>query len=663
MVFPTEYVMNECHLFWQYPVITEETFYNQNKTNEKYIGLPWATIIDKKQYDATKIYDIIKHYMEYIDSTNINSTNTTPYYTCCQHIHFRYLLELFNALNITILYSPHKLLNENTINNISIKPCPLYAANIEDTHRNQIFKNIDFLTIPRKYLYSFQGAYDKQWYLTDIREQLFNMTHRADCYVKNIGLWHYNNIVYSTKQNKEKELNETHTHINNTNEYNKLLLESRFSLCPSGSGPNSIRLWESLAVGSIPIILSDTLELPNHTLWDKAVIRVKERDVSKILELVSCIDEKKEKEMRKHCIELYNYFKNNYKNTQNDMLYSNRFNCNRSDSNLSSLDIIHYCCGSYDIGDFGGVARYDYHIKLAFPNRRFFKGPEQKLQMLTYLNNSSHCIVITDNHLVCDIPNKYKTFLVHHGVAKTHAEREPDWNPYWKNLCCSGQDKMFHYRDPQTTTIISISQFCTDEFTKYYDTLYKKFKNIKIVHTSELDSNSNSNNSNLDINIYKTNWNNSSPIVLGNWKDPNKGSFIIEKLRNTSNKFTFKTLNTYPHNVNEINEWNKRKRDIYLKSDIFLQLSLCEGNSYATLDALVCGIPVVSSDVGIFYKDVPEDCFVKIDWQRNNDLNYIEEKLNYAWENREILSKKGREWYLNNCELNHWISVMRNTIL
>ena len=60
MVFPTEYVMKECHLLWQYPVITEETFYNQNKTDEKYIGLPWATIIDKKQYDATKIYDIIK---------------------------------------------------------------------------------------------------------------------------------------------------------------------------------------------------------------------------------------------------------------------------------------------------------------------------------------------------------------------------------------------------------------------------------------------------------------------------------------------------------------------------------------------------------------------------------------------------------------------------
>ena len=45
-----------------------------------------------------------------------------------------------------------------------------------------------------------------------------------------------------------------------------LLLNSKYTLCPSGSGPNSIRLWESLACGSIPIILSDTLDLPSHKI-------------------------------------------------------------------------------------------------------------------------------------------------------------------------------------------------------------------------------------------------------------------------------------------------------------------------------------------------------------------------------------------------------------
>ena len=41
------------------------------------------------------------------------------------------------------------------------------------------------------------------------------MKHPENCYIKNIGLWHYNNIVYTNKQNNDKELNETQQHINN----------------------------------------------------------------------------------------------------------------------------------------------------------------------------------------------------------------------------------------------------------------------------------------------------------------------------------------------------------------------------------------------------------------------------------------------------------------
>ena len=353
MVFPTEYVMKQCGLFWQYPVITEETFYNQNKNNENYIGLPWATIIDKKNYDANIIYKIIK---EYIDTIK-NTSNT--YYTCCQHIHFRYLIDFFKALNINIIYSPHKIINEDKINEIYIKPCPLYAANIEDNDRNKIFQNVDFLNIPRKYLYSFQGAYDKQWYLTNIREIIFNMKHPENCYVKNIGIWHYNNIVYSDKQNCNKELNENSYHINNTNEYNRLLLDSKFSLCPSGSGPNSIRLWESLAIGTIPILLADTLELPSHELWDKAILRINESDINKLPEILSNIDTIKEKEMRKNCIELYNYFKNNYKNNKqyNMVIFSNchgerYINMFKRDTNILNLFNINYIVSFMQLNNF-----------------------------------------------------------------------------------------------------------------------------------------------------------------------------------------------------------------------------------------------------------------------------------------------------------------------
>ena len=73
---------------------------------------------------------------------------------------------------------------------------------------------------------------------------------------------------------------------------------------------------------------------------------------------------------------------------------------------MTSKIIIHYCCGSYDQGAHGGVPRYDYHIKLAFPRRIFVAGPQQKVPLLQFLEkHKGNVIVITDNHLACDIPN------------------------------------------------------------------------------------------------------------------------------------------------------------------------------------------------------------------------------------------------------------------
>lgn len=301
----TDEMLKRTGLFWQYPVITEETFYEQNKKDKNYMGFPWATILDKN-VDLRLVYQLL----------NTHAKPGMCYYTCCQHIYFRKLFQLFQLLNIDTVYTPHKTIGLDNVNGITVKPCPLYAANIEDKRRNSVFLNYDYEKLMEKkrdYLYTFNGAYNQSVYLTDIRPRIFKMNHPKDCYVNCIGKWHYENVVYSNKQNKEKELNETTTHKDNTEIYNNLLLNSRYSLCPSGSGPNSIRLWESLATGSIPIILADTLDLPTHTLWDEAVIRVPERDVEKIPNILCLIPEEKEKEMRKNCVKIYNDFKNNFK--------------------------------------------------------------------------------------------------------------------------------------------------------------------------------------------------------------------------------------------------------------------------------------------------------------------------------------------------------------
>lgn len=288
-------------LFWQYPVITEKIVFEQQKNNNLYIGLPWATIIDKK-INITNLLNELKDKL----SPDFN------YITCCQHIYFRKIIDQIKNINIAILYSPHKIKNENKIKEIFIKPCPLYAVNVEDKTRNSIFLYKNFVNQERLILYSFQGSY-QNIYLSKIRLNILEMEHPKNCYVAYSGNWHFNKLVYNHQVNNQILTEEDNNkHNKNTIIYNKLLLNSKFSLCPSGTGPNSIRFWESLAVGCIPVLLSDTLELPEHKLWKDAIIFMKEDQLNNLNSIINSISAKREKEMRYNCLKIYNDFKNNF---------------------------------------------------------------------------------------------------------------------------------------------------------------------------------------------------------------------------------------------------------------------------------------------------------------------------------------------------------------
>lgn len=654
MINQLELTLSRYKLFWQYPVITEQSFYEQNKNDPKFLGIPWATIIDKR-YDVNIIYKILKPLIRDGES----------YYTCCQHIHFRKLADLWKHLNITEVYASHKCIGEDSLGNITIHPCPLYAVGLENNPSGPA--SVGHGAAPRDIDVSFVGGY-QPFYLTDIRKKIFTLPapppqtrggvqvselpNRTLRYViQNTGEWHFESVVYSQHQNFNGDLNPIGKDTRNkrASQYMDVMKRSRFSLAPSGSGPNSIRFWEALGSGSIPVLLADTLELPPcpTTLpqWEDTILRIPEKDFSfdELDTAIARITPREEEIRRANCIDLYNYFKNNYKNQKHT---------------TPKRVVVHYCCGSYEQGLIGGVPRYDYHIKLAFPERIFIM---QKDPTLLQLCNhfKDQLIVITDNHLACDVPNNINTYLIHHGIAETHAEREPSWKGFWKDLCCDGQKKMLHYRDPYTTKIISISQFCTDEFKRIYGDVYTKFDIQKVLHTSELSEDK-----------YKlmdeASSFNSHPIrVLGNWQGINKGAQIIEKLKATaaqaedSNHYAFNKLNVFISKDSGIDDFNMRKQEIYLKNDVFLNLSLCEGFSYSALDALLCGLVVVSTDVGVFYKDVPDDCFVKIDWKRVNDIDYVKSKIDYGWQNRYVLSQKGREWYMNHCRLVDWKNKMR----
>ena len=72
-------------------------------------------------------------------------------------------------------------------------------------------------------------------------------------------------------------------------EFIEMMARSRFTLCPRGTGPSSLRVWEALASGSVPVIIADELRLPLGIDWATCSIRVREGEVDSIPDLLASI--------------------------------------------------------------------------------------------------------------------------------------------------------------------------------------------------------------------------------------------------------------------------------------------------------------------------------------------------------------------------------------
>jgi len=69
-------------------------------------------------------------------------------------------------------------------------------------------------------------------------------------------------------------------------QYCDIIRRSKFSLCPRGSGPNSIRLFESMQLGVAPVIIADDWLLPMGPRWAEFAIFVPERRVREVESIV-----------------------------------------------------------------------------------------------------------------------------------------------------------------------------------------------------------------------------------------------------------------------------------------------------------------------------------------------------------------------------------------
>ncbi|MEO6923480.1 MAG: exostosin family protein [Acidobacteriaceae bacterium] len=125
----------------------------------------------------------------------------------------------------------------------------------------------------KKYLFSFQGGST-----CILRKRLFNLRfNRPDVLIENTSTYgHWLETPAADQQMRQQRYGET-------------LAASHFVLCPRGTGSSSIRFFEVLRAGIAPVLISDNYVLPPNIEWDKFLVRVRERDIHKLPQILETL--------------------------------------------------------------------------------------------------------------------------------------------------------------------------------------------------------------------------------------------------------------------------------------------------------------------------------------------------------------------------------------
>jgi hypothetical protein len=139
--------------------------------------------------------------------------------------------------------------------------------------KNQYLRHVPLSNVDRvKWLGSFQGNANGK----PIRQQLLGLQSNQ---VKVADRGH--EFIKALRSNDYK----TVKHLKQ--EYIEASVQSKFVLCPRGTGASSIRLFEALEMGRAPVIISDAWVQPIGPDWSAFSIRVPEHDIAHIPEILA----------------------------------------------------------------------------------------------------------------------------------------------------------------------------------------------------------------------------------------------------------------------------------------------------------------------------------------------------------------------------------------
>jgi hypothetical protein len=119
------------------------------------------------------------------------------------------------------------------------------------------------------YLFSFAGGST-----SILRKKLYKIDYgRDDILIRNTSSYYHWDGLQAGREARQREYAET-------------IAASHFGLCPRGASAGGLRLFDVMQIGVAPVLISDAFVLPEGPDWSTFLIRVPERRLKKLPEIL-----------------------------------------------------------------------------------------------------------------------------------------------------------------------------------------------------------------------------------------------------------------------------------------------------------------------------------------------------------------------------------------
>jgi hypothetical protein len=122
------------------------------------------------------------------------------------------------------------------------------------------------------YLFSFMGAVRN----APVRQKLASLRHPRSFFQDTTA--DFDRVLFRKMDRRER--------LDYERRYAELIKASKFILCPRGLSASSIRVFETMRMGRVPVILSDGWIWPAGPRWEEFAIQVRENDFARVPRLL-----------------------------------------------------------------------------------------------------------------------------------------------------------------------------------------------------------------------------------------------------------------------------------------------------------------------------------------------------------------------------------------